>query len=95
MGQADVERFTDDLKKDPRMLDEVKPLSGDLAGVVAFAASKGYHFTVDDAKAYLNGRAGGELNDAQLDAVAGGDGGLHRHPGSDVPWSSQQGSSTP
>lgn len=74
MSQADVERFTDDLKKDPNLLDEVKQHSGTLARVVAFAASKGYHFTLDEAKEYLSSKAGRELDDAQLDAVAGGKG---------------------
>jgi hypothetical protein len=42
---------------------------------VAFAASKGYEFTIEEAKQYAKARAaakGEVLTDAELDGVAGG-----------------------
>jgi len=77
MANSEVTRFTDALKADPDMLDEVKQYAGSLDKVVEYAAGKGYTFTVADAQEYLSSGAGSELDEAQLDAVAGGKGG---HP---------------
>jgi hypothetical protein len=41
---------------------------------VSFAKDKGYDIDADEAAAYIHGQAGRELNDAELDAVAGGKG---------------------
>ena len=52
-------------------------MSGHASGVgsvVSFAKDKGYDIDADEAAAYIHGQAGRELNDAELDAVAGGKG---------------------
>ena len=74
MSTADIERFVADLKSNASLLDEAKGVSGGLAAMVAFADSKGYGITVDEAKSYIADKANAELSDAQLDAVAGGKG---------------------
>jgi len=46
---------------------------------VAFAATKGYAFTAEQAKEHVKAKAkaaGKELTDAELDGVAGGVGGM-------------------
>jgi len=84
MSASDIDRFTGDLKTDPDLLDEVKQHAGTLAKVVSFAEEKGYHFSLEEAKEYLESKAGSELDDAQLDAVAGGKGPSHSPPSSAV-----------
>jgi predicted ribosomally synthesized peptide with nif11-like leader len=74
MSASEIDRFTNDMKTDSDLLDEVKQHSGTLAKVVAFADGRGYKFSLEEAKEYLDSKAGKELDDAQLDAVAGGKG---------------------
>jgi len=77
MSTSDVDRFATDLKNDPDLLSEVKQHAGTLAKVVSFAEEHGYSFTLEEAKEYLEGKAGTELDDTQLDVVAGGKGPSH------------------
>lgn len=72
MSASEVIRLTKDMKTNPDLLDAVKDASGSLAKVVQVAAQHGYTFTVQEANEYLESTAGAELDDAQLDAVAGG-----------------------
>jgi predicted ribosomally synthesized peptide with nif11-like leader len=76
MSYSEVERFSKDLKVNPALKEEAKKhASNPLAQAVGFAASKGYHFTLEDAKVHLKAKAkvaGKELSDAELDGVAGG-----------------------
>ncbi len=44
---------------------------GELSKICGVAKKQGFNITVDEAKAYLSA-AGGELNEEELDAVAGG-----------------------
>ena len=76
MSKADVERFVADLKANPDLLAEVKESAGGLASVVEIAKGKGYDIGLDEAKTYIQAQAGNELSDEQLDAIAGGKGGL-------------------
>ena len=77
MSLKDAERFANDLKAKPQLLQELKKTAAGmgLAGVCQFAKEKGYTVTVDEAKSYIRGKAKGELNDQQLDRIAGGKGG--------------------
>ncbi len=75
MSQADIERFVADLQTNPDLLAEVTKSAGDIASIVEIANGKGYEVSLDEAKAYINAQAKGELSDEQLNAVAGGNGG--------------------
>ncbi len=77
MSATEAERFANDLKTTPDLLDELKKSAGGLglSGVVEFAKSKGYGIDVDDAKTYIETKAHKELTDEQLDRIAGGKGG--------------------
>lgn len=78
MSLKDAERFANDLKAKPQMLQELKKTAAGmgLAGVCQFAKEKGYNVTIDEAKSYIRSKAKGELNDQQLDRIAGGKGGM-------------------
>ncbi len=75
MSQADVERFVGDLKSDSGLLEGLKSEASGISSVVNFAKSKGYDISVDEAKSYITERSKQDLNDDQLDAIAGGKGG--------------------
>jgi predicted ribosomally synthesized peptide with nif11-like leader len=75
MSQSDAERFVDDVAKDKQLAERVKPHAAGLAALAAGAKTLGYNFTVDELKQAMRGKAKQNLNDAQLDAIAGGAGG--------------------
>jgi hypothetical protein len=81
MSIAEIERFAVDLKSDAALRAEAEKSQADkshatpLERSMAFAASKGYRFTDEEAKQHLQARAsakGKVLTDAELDGVAGG-----------------------
>ena len=81
MSLQEIERFAADLRSDAALRAEAEKVQSDdaegtlLARAVAFAAGKGYRFTVDEAKAHTKARArsiGRELGDAELDGLSGG-----------------------
>ena len=72
MSMSEAERFANDLKNQPDVRDGVKQHAGSMADVVAFAGSRGYSFTVEEAKQYPAITGGVALDHAQLDVVAGG-----------------------
>jgi Nif11 domain len=76
MSVQDAERFAKDLKAKPQMLADLKKTAAGkgLSGVCQFAKQKGYNVTIDEAKSYIRSRAKTELNDQQLDRLAGGKG---------------------
>jgi predicted ribosomally synthesized peptide with nif11-like leader len=74
MSASEVIRLTTDMKTNSDLLNVVKESSGSLSKVVQVAAQHGYSFTVQEANEYLSSNTGAELEDAQLDAVAGGKG---------------------
>jgi hypothetical protein len=80
MSLAEILRFAFDLKSSDALLVEAKKALADklvaapLACAVAFAASKGYAFTADEAKEFARAKAqaaGKYLTYAELDGVAG------------------------
>jgi predicted ribosomally synthesized peptide with nif11-like leader len=70
MSVTEIERFNSDVKRDPHLREQLKQRT--LAGIVAFAAERGYSFNADEANAYPNANGSTELSDAQLAAVTGG-----------------------
>ena len=81
MSLSEVERFAADLKSSEALRGEAEKHAAakhngtPVARAVAFAASKGYAFTADHARAHIkaNARAAGrQLTDAQLNGIAGG-----------------------
>ena len=75
MSASEAKRFIDDVAKDKQLAERVKPHAAGLAALVAGAKALGYNFTVDELKQAMRGKAKQNLNDAQLDAIAGGAGG--------------------
>lgn len=74
MSQADVERFVSDLKTNDGLRLELSGHASGVGSIVDFAKEKGYDLSADEVSSYIQGQAGGELSDAQLDAVSGGKG---------------------
>lgn len=72
MSQSEVERFISDLKSNDTLRDELSLNASGIGSVVTFAKDKGYDITADEARGYIQAQSGRELNDAELDAVAGG-----------------------
>jgi hypothetical protein len=81
MSLSEVERFAADLKSNEALRADAvkartdKSQAAPLAQAAAFAASKGYAFTADEAKEYVKAAAkaaGKQLTDAELDGVTGG-----------------------
>jgi hypothetical protein len=80
MSTAEIQRFVADLNSDAALRAEAEKSQADkshaapLAQAVAFAVSKGYVFTIEEAKQHVKARAaaaGKSLTDAELDAVVG------------------------
>ena len=81
MSIAEIERFAADLKSNAALRAEAEKVNADkshaspLERSMAFATSKGYHFTAEEAKEHVKTKAaakGKVLSDAELDGVAGG-----------------------
>jgi hypothetical protein len=81
MSLAEIERFAADLKTNPALLAEAEKSEADkshdtpLGRSVAFATSKGYGFTIEEAKQHVKSKAaakGKVVSDAELDGMAGG-----------------------
>jgi hypothetical protein len=81
MSIAEIERFAVDLKSNAALRAEAEKSQADkshgtpLERSMAFAASKGYGFTAEEAKQHVKQKAaakGKVLTDAELDGVAGG-----------------------
>ena len=85
MSHSEIERFIADMKSDASLLQQAQSGSTGLESVVTLATSKGYDITIDDAKAYIRDKAGSELSDDDLDAVAGGKGHHHHSTGDKGP----------
>jgi hypothetical protein len=81
MSIAEIERFAADIKSDAALRAAAEETQRDkshatpLERSMAFAASKGYSFTIEEARQHAKDRAaakGKVLSDAELDGVAGG-----------------------
>ena len=74
MSQADIERLTRDLQSNEQLRNEIKSGASGIASIVEIAKRHGYDVTVDEVKAYMRGQSTKDLNDDQLEALAGGAG---------------------
>ena len=72
MSISEAKRFIDEVAKDKGLADRVKAHASGLAALTAGAKTHGYDFTVDELKQAMRDKAKQNLNDAQLDAIAGG-----------------------
>ncbi len=76
MASNDLERFLGELQGDTGLQEELRNANGDndlIAKAVAMATAKGYSFSADDIREYMSKvTAEGELNENELDNVAGG-----------------------
>ena len=70
---AEIERFTNDLRSNEALRTSIKAAGTDQAAIVKAANAKGYKFSVADVEKVI---AEGELSDAQLESVAGGAGNI-------------------
>ena len=66
---AEIERFTNDLKSNEALRTKVKAAGTDHAAIVKSANANGYKFSLADVEKVVSE---GELSDAQLEGVAGG-----------------------
>ena len=66
---AEIERFTKDVKSDEALRASIKAAGADQAAIVRAANAKGYKFSLADVEQVISQ---GELSDAQLESVAGG-----------------------
>lgn len=71
MSVSEIARFTEDVKNDAALLEEVKSITGGIDEITAFANSKGYSFTAEELKQEAE-KAKGALTEEQLDKIAGG-----------------------
>jgi predicted ribosomally synthesized peptide with nif11-like leader len=74
MSGTEVERFVSELKDNAELRAELSSHASGLGSVVEFAKDKGYDISLDEASAYIQGQAGRDLSDEQLDGIAGGKG---------------------
>jgi predicted ribosomally synthesized peptide with nif11-like leader len=70
---AEIERFTTDLKSNEALRTSIKAAGTDHAAIVTAANALGYKFSVADVQKVISE---GELTDAQLESVAGGAGNI-------------------
>jgi predicted ribosomally synthesized peptide with nif11-like leader len=70
---AEIERFTNDLKSNEPLRTTIKAAGTDQAEIVKAANANGYKFTVADVQTVISE---GELSDTQLESVAGGKGNI-------------------
>jgi len=71
MSQGELERFVKDASENNDFQKELKSVGADVEAIVTFASGKGYDFTVDELKSFVDAKKG-ELSEEQLDKVAGG-----------------------
>ena len=72
MSKSEVERFVADLKENDALREELSLNASGIGSVVEFAKDKGYDVTADEARTYLEEQVGRELNEDELDNIAGG-----------------------
>ena len=93
MSQAEIERFVSDLSSNETLREAVVSASEGVESLVAIAQGQGYDINIDEANEYLAASQNVQLNDDQLDTVAGGKtsavvlvagGGSHEDPSSAV-----------
>lgn len=74
MSAAESERFTNDLKDKPELLDEFQKIPSDqgYSGVTEFARQRGYSIDDDDAKSFISAMINSEMSTEELEKISGG-----------------------
>ena len=71
MSRAEQSRFLEDVRKDPRLVDEVRGLLRDPEAALQWARDRGYQLTPKDIEELLDSDR--ELSDDELEEAAGGE----------------------
>jgi predicted ribosomally synthesized peptide with nif11-like leader len=66
----EIERLVDAIQNDAGIMEELESLGNDLDATVAWAAEKGYTFSVKELQAHFEAQE--ELTEDELESVAGG-----------------------
>jgi len=70
VSKQDIDRFVGDLTSDADLRNELSGSASGVGSVVAFAKAKGYDIDAGEVRAFLDGQAGKNLTDDQLEAIA-------------------------
>jgi len=71
MSQSELDRFISDVKRSEKLQEELKAAGAGAGAIVKVATGKGYDFSADELKAFVETKKG-ELSEEQLEKVAGG-----------------------
>lgn len=71
MSRAEQSRFLEDVRKDPRLVEEVRGLLRDPGAALRWVQDRGYHLTPEDIAELLDSDR--ELADDELEEAAGGE----------------------
>jgi predicted ribosomally synthesized peptide with nif11-like leader len=71
MSSPELNRLLDDLRKDPRLLNESRAVLRDSDAALRWASDRGYRLSLRDIRELLDSDR--ELSDDDLDQAAGGD----------------------
>jgi predicted ribosomally synthesized peptide with nif11-like leader len=71
MSSENVKKFSEAVKNDPALQEELKAAGADIAKVVAIAAAKGFDFTEAELSEF-SAKKRGEMSDEDLEKVSGG-----------------------
>ena len=82
MSREELERFSNDLRQNQTMQEELRGLGTDAEAFIRFAKEQGYDFTLEELEINLKAKAEHQLTDEELETVAGGkDGGSNSKDG--------------
>lgn len=68
--RPELQRFIDEIQRDPKALGELEQLLGDPESAIRWAEARGYRLTPEDVRALAESR---ELSDEELEEAAGGE----------------------
>jgi predicted ribosomally synthesized peptide with nif11-like leader len=71
MSSSELNRFLEDVRKDPHLVDELRALLSDPDAALRWAGDKGYHLTREEVAEFCDSDR--ELSDDDLEEAAGGD----------------------
>jgi predicted ribosomally synthesized peptide with nif11-like leader len=71
MSSSELNRFLEDVRKDPHLVDELRALLSDPDAALIWAGDKGYHLTREEVAELCDSDR--ELSDDDLEQAAGGD----------------------
>ncbi|MBO6785097.1 MAG: Nif11-like leader peptide family natural product precursor [Alphaproteobacteria bacterium] len=72
MSEKEIERFNADVQANEEMQKELVEAGSGIGSVVVFAKARGYDFSVDEVRDYIEANTGEALSEEQLDAISGG-----------------------